>query len=176
MSGVAYTLTVDNAEILAGLARIRRVSDDLTPLMTDIGGELESSTVMRFTTNVAPDGTPWKARLKTQSNGLPILVMTTDLRDSIHAVVERDAVSIGSALVYAAVHQEGFHGEVVVSSHERHFTMVFGRRISGVTNVMPHSRQMNIPARKYLGMSVNDNDRVIETVGDHWARAARGAA
>lgn len=173
---IGYTLKVDDADALAVLTRMVAVGEDLRPVLSDIGGELEGSTVKRFISNVAPDGTPWKASLRAEKTGTPTLVLTSNLRDSIHYVVEPNAVSIGSALVYAAVHQAGFDGEVVVSNHERRFTMVFGRRISGVTNVMPHSRHMKMPARPYLGLSANDREAVVSIVGEHWARAARGGA
>lgn len=171
---VGLTLYVDDADILAGLRGLRAVASDLRPVLEDIGPELESSTVMRFVTNVAPDGTPWAPSAAATARGSQTLVDTTRLRDSIHYVLDGDAVEVGSNVVYAGVHQGGIDDEVVVSSHERRFTMVFGRRISGVTNVMPHSRRMNLPARPFLGISAGDGAAILDIIGDHLARAAGG--
>lgn len=161
---VAWTLTIDNDDVLGGLRRMREVGEDLRPVLTDIGAELEGSTVKRFTTNVAPDGTPWKASLRAEKTGTPTLVLSSNLRDSIHYVVEANAVSIGSNLIYAKVHQTG----AVITAHggALAFTLYGGSFVT--------VQSVKIPKREYLGMSANDNRVVPEIVGDHWARAARG--
>ncbi len=171
---VGFTLHVDDANILAGLRGLRHAVEDLSPALHEIGDELEQSTVMRFVTNIAPDGSPWAQSAAALKRGSPTLSDTTLLRNSIHYVLDGDAVEVGSALAYAGVHQGGIDEEVVVSSHERRFTMVFGRRISGVTNVMPHSRRMKLPARPFLGVSAGDGAAILDIIGDHLARAAGG--
>lgn len=163
---VALTLTIADAQILGGLTRMIAVGEDLRPVLADIGAELESSTVKRFISNVAPDGTPWKASLRAEKTGTPTLVMTSNLRDSIHYVVEPKAVSIGSALIYAKVHQVG--AVISAKGGALAFTLYGGQFIS--------VRSVTIPKRPYLGLSANDNQAVVSIVGDHWARAARGAA
>lgn len=171
---VGFTLHVDDADILAGLRGLRGVAQDPAPVLEDIGGELERSTVMRFVTNIAPDGTPWAQSAAALKRGTATLVEHRHLQDSIHYVLDGDAVEVGSNLAYAGVHQGGIDEEVVVSSHERRFTMVFGRPISGVTNVMPHSRRMNLPARPFLGLSAGDRATILDIIGDHLAHAAGG--
>lgn len=171
---IGFTLHVDDAEIVAGLDGLHHAVGDLSPALEDIGADLEQSTVMRFVTNIAPDGTPWAKSAAAIKRGSATLVEHRHLQDSIHFVLDGDAVEVGSNLVYAGVHQNGHEGEVVVSSHERHFTMVFGRRISGVTNVMPHSRQMNLPARPFLGISAEDGAGILDRIGEHLVRAQGG--
>ncbi|PHY20813.1 phage virion morphogenesis protein [Caulobacter sp. BP25] len=163
---LAYTLTIDHADVLAGLRRMRQVGEDLRPVLSDIGSELEGSTVKRFVTNVAPDGTPWKASLRAEKTGTPTLVLSAHLRDSIHHLVEANAVEVGSNLIYAKVHQTG----AVISAHGEAlaFTLYGGQFVT--------VRSVTLPKREYLGMSVNDNQAVVEIVGDHWARAAVGGA
>ena len=162
---VAFTLTIDNSEILGGLRRMRERAEDLRPALADIGAELESSTVKRFVSNVAPDGTPWKASLRAEKTGTPTLVLTSNLRDSIHYVVDENSVSIGSSLVYARIHQTG--GVISAKGGALSFTLYGGAFIS--------VRSVTIPKRSYLGMSDNDNQAVLDIIGDHLARAARGA-
>ncbi len=163
---VTYTLRVDNAEILSGLARMRHVSEDLRPVLTDIGAELESSTVKRFVTNIAPDGTPWKGSLRAEKTGTPTLVLTAHLRDSIHFLVEANAVEVGSNLIYAKVHQTG--AVISAKGGALAFTLYGGQFVT--------VKSVKLPKREYLGLSANDNRAVVEIVGDHWARAAAGAA
>jgi len=161
---IGFTLTVTDAAVLAGLSRMIAVGEDLRPVLSDIGGELEGSTVKRFISNVAPDGTPWKASLRAEKTGTPTLVLTSNLRDSIHYVVEPTAVSIGSALIYAKVHQTG--AVISAKGEALHFTLYGGAFVT--------VRSVKIPKRPYLGMSANDNQAVLSIVGEHWARAARG--
>jgi phage gpG-like protein len=78
---------------------------------------------------------------------------TGRLRASINTKVEREGNriigSVGTNVIYAAVHEFGFHGTVNVSS--------FTRTINGVTqNVSAHTRQMNMPQRSFLRSSLND--------------------
>lgn len=159
---VALTITVQDANVLAGLRKMKAVADDLGPVLANIGAELESSTVKRFVTNVAPDGVPWPRSARALATGRPTLVQFGDLRDSIHYVVDGDAVEVGSNLVYAGIHQMG--GTITAKGKALAFTLFNGAFV--------HTKSVTIPARPYLGMSSNDNAAVLDIVGEHLARAA----
>lgn len=145
MSG--YVLTFDFSDISSSLLALSRMGHDTRPLLEDVGGELETSTVMRFESNIAPDGTPWTPSQRALDTGSPTLVDSTRLRDSIHYEVFDDALELGSNVVYAAIHQAG--GEIEFS--------------------MGHTVEM--PERAFLGLSDNDNEAVLSIAGDHYARA-----
>lgn len=161
---VALTLLVDDDQILGGLRRMRGVVEDMKPVHADIGDELESSTVKRFVTNVAPDGTPWKASLRAEKTGTPTLKLHGHLQDSIHHVADNAGVSVGSALIYARIHQTG--GVIEAKGGALSFTLYGGAFVT--------VRSVKIPARPYLGLSDNDNRVLPEIIGEHLARAARG--
>ncbi|MCY1648180.1 phage virion morphogenesis protein [Caulobacter sp. SL161] len=162
---VALTITFDDLGVTSGLRRMQARADDLRPVLADIGAELESSTVKRFVTNVAPDGVPWPPSARAKEKPLTrTLVLTGDLRDSIHYVVESDAVEVGSALVYAGIHQVG--GTITAKGKALAFTLFNGAFVM--------TKSVTIPARPYLGMSANDNATVLDIVGQHMARAAVG--
>lgn len=161
---VAFTLTVDHLEVRGRLVRLRDRVSDLTPVLDDIGAELESSTLERFETNIAPDGTPWEPSKRGAETKTPTLVLDGDLRDSIHYVVEGDAVEVGSNLIYSAIHQTG--GTITAKGEALAFT-VFGGDMVLVQSV-------TIPKRAYLGMSANDNDAVLQILGEHLVRAGVG--
>lgn len=162
---VGLTITIQDADVLSGLRKMKAVADDLGPVLADIGAELESSTVKRFVTNLAPDGVPWPPSARAKATGRPTLVQFGDLRDSIHYVVEGDAVEVGSNLIYAGIHQVG--GTISAKGKALAFTLHNG------AFVMVQS--VTIPARPYLGLSLNDNAAVLDIVGEHLARAAVGA-
>lgn len=64
-------------------------------------------------------------------------------------------VAVGSfGIRYAAVHEFGFNGRVVVKSHTR-------TRDGKSFNVQPHERMMNIKARSYLRPAVTKNTTQI---------------
>jgi phage gpG-like protein len=168
---IGFVLTVDDVQIRAGLDRALRFVTDWDPFLDDVGAELESSTLERFDANVSPDGVPWVQSAAALSRGDPTLQDTRQMRDGIHYEKEATAVLVGSNAVQAAAYQNGYHGEVVVGAHSRHFTMVFGRHIEGDTVVMPHSRKMDVIARPFLGISANDDRAIHEILGDHLARA-----
>lgn len=148
MSGV--TITFDLEQMSLSLRALSRMGHDPGPLLEDIGGELETSTVLRFETNIAPDGTPWEPSQRALDTDSPTLVDTTRLRDSIHPEVFGSALELGSNVVYAAIHQGG--GEIEFS--------------------MGHTVEM--PERAYLGLSANDNETIFSIVGDHYYRAVGG--
>jgi len=84
-----------------------------------------------------------------------LISRTGRLRSSITSDVKRSGetieISQGTDVVYAPVHELGFHGMVTVPAHNRVVKKAFGRDI-GVTvaNVRSHQRLMNIRKRPFL--------------------------
>lgn len=138
MAGLAASLTtlgLDDA-----LARLGRLpAFRMAELADDAGAVLESAARGRFDTATAPDGTPWpawsEAYAATRGSHHGLLVGDGDLRDSIASHATGSEVRVGSALVYAAIHQLG--GEEV---------------------------GMAIPARAYLGLSDEDETDLRDLV------------
>jgi phage gpG-like protein len=64
----------------------------------------------------------------------------------------------GSRVPYAEVHEEGFRGSVDVRPHRRTMTQGFGPDSAYPQDVVVtrHTRQMDIPARPYLGPATED--------------------
>lgn len=168
MSGVGLTLTVQNDQVLAGLRSVEAFGQDPAELLARIGAYGESSTRERFSTNVAPDGTPWTPSQRALATGGVTLTLSGHLRDSINYQVDgSDAVEWGSNKVYAAIHQVGFEGDVNVPAHSRRFTMVFGRPLTGTAEVRAHTRHQVVPVRAYLGLSDADQTEVLAITADH---------
>lgn len=126
---------------------------------------------------------PWKKRSGDKStrrfgdggkiSGRAILVKSGNLRRSIYrtqATLSNGSVAItfGSTVPYAAVHNDGFKGAVSVAQHSRRlFTKVRTKMLTkkgqlrnktdklqkGVITVRAHTRYMNIPRRRFIGPS-----------------------
>ena len=117
-----------------------RLGGDLTPLMSAIGGVLESSTRERFESKRDPQGISWE-QLKPQTRDAKrtakgrlrggILVDRGDLRKSITYHATSQSVAVGTDRHYGRYHQEG----------TRH-----------------------MPTRPFLGLSVEDEGNILQIV------------
>lgn len=117
-----------------------RLGGDLTPLMSAIGGVLESSTRERFESKRDPQGISWE-QLKPQTRDAKrtdkgrlrggILVDRGGLRKSITYHATSQSVAVGTDRHYGRYHQEG----------TRH-----------------------MPARPFLGLSVEDEGNILQLV------------
>ena len=59
MAGTSVTLTVDDAQVKAALARLTQALGDLAPALRDVGESLLRATDQRYRAERGPDGTPW---------------------------------------------------------------------------------------------------------------------
>jgi len=85
-------------------------------------------------------------------------------------------ITIGSRVPYAEVHEEGFRGSVDVRPHRRTMTEGFGPDSLYPMDVVVtrHTRQMNIPARPYLGPALDDEtDTIRQIIADGVIKALR---
>lgn len=163
-------------EARQALAKLRESGAKLRPVMAVIAQDLENSTKLRFTDGRAPDGKPWlplsaatrfsrarkaaggKVYVKNRSRttaaftraylgGMQPLLDTGRLRNSITSRASNDFAEVGTATVYARIHQFG------------------GKAGRG--------RKVTIPARPFIGMSADDRALVVERLRAHLVSAAR---
>jgi phage virion morphogenesis protein len=126
-------------------------------LLHNIGVEMEAQTQERFDTRESPEGNPWKALAQKTlvyyaSKGLAarsILVGEGTLRDSVTSEVQGGAWAalVGATMEYAAVHQ--FGAEIKPKSAKALFVPGYGML-----------QKVNIPARPYLGVSIEDTKAI----------------
>lgn len=172
MAGASTPLdiTIDDAEIKAGLAQLAAKLNDLRPFFNDVGETLLNSTRNRFRSQTAPDGAAWKplspayAARKARNKG-KVLTLSGALRGTLVKQATADSLRIGTPLIYGAVHQfgaaKGSFGTVVarINAYSR-------RTKTGATTVRAHTRPMrvpwgDIPARPFLGLSVDDRQDLL---------------
>ncbi len=159
---------------LAALRRAAERAEDLTPLMDSIGMGLEASTIERFNeTSRGPDGTEWPPSAAATAAGRRTLVRRGHLRDSITHEADRRSVTVGTNVLYAAVHQFGIDKTVEVPAHKRTITQVYGRRLKDpkTISVKAHKRKMKLPARPFLGVSAEDEEMILGESTD-WLEGA----
>lgn len=166
MSGVALTFSFDDAGAGDAFGRLRAATENLRPVLEEIGQAVERSTRIRIgETSVSPAGQPWRPSRRVAEQGGLTLRLSGRLEDSISYRVEPDAVEVGSAVEYAAIHQ--FGGTITAKGKALRFRLAGG----GFVTV----KSVKIPARPYLGLSAADREEIPQIVTDAW-RAAGGLA
>jgi phage virion morphogenesis protein len=165
MGAVQLTLEIRDQAALEGLARLKAGLQARTGLLNTLGEYLTESTKQRIRGGgPAPDGTPWKPLQpltlelkKNKDHG--ILWDSGMLKDTLAFELEgEDAVAIGSMMVYARIHQLG--GTIKPKE---------GKKALRVPKV-GFRRSVNIPARPYLGVSVEDK-AILERKVQAWLKA-----
>jgi len=139
MGGTSFKLDWGGMDRMLGTAVTK--SRQGKAAMEEIGEMLTSSTVERFDTSTAPDGTPWPISQRAEKEGGKTLVDTGRLRGSIGYEASPDQVVVGSNLVYARIHQLG-----------------------GKTG---RGHAVTMPERPYLGISEDDIKEARAILADH---------
>ena len=168
MSGAAISLTfqVMDEEVQRAVQQLGRIMTNTRPLMHAIGVGLVGSTHQRFISQTDPDGQAWQTLnqdyASTKRNSR-ILTESGRLRDSINARASNDEVRVGSNVVYAAIHQLG--GTIRPKNGELLVFRIGDRLIK--------AKSVTLPARPYLGISVQDEAMIAETVFGFLERVTR---
>lgn len=124
---------------------------DLTPMYRSIGEELSRTTKRRFRDEVDPEGNRWAplaASTLARKKESKILTGKTKRLRAVAYRAERDRVAVGPTVIYGRIHQKGIGERTALSSKRR----------------MPA-----IPARPYIGLSVNDRAEIKSIAGDFLA-------
>lgn len=105
MSGV--TITVDTAPVAAYLRILAEKMDDMTPVMRAIGDVIVEQTDSAFESSKSPGGTGWTPSGRALTKSGQTLIDTARLRNSITRQATASGVTVGSGVIYAAIHQLG---------------------------------------------------------------------
>lgn len=142
--------------------------DNLEPLAERFGVYLESSTIERFDTETAPDGTPWQQSIRAREEGGQTLTDSSQLRSSIHADPANGSVRWGSNKIYARIHNDG--GTIKAKGGGKlKFNLPGGLGFVSVDSV-------TIPQRQFLGINAEDEAELINLAEEYAADVAGGLA
>lgn len=187
-------------EMAAKVEGLKKKLDSPGPLLKSIGVLLVSSTRRRFREGKAPSGRKWKplskVTLAARRGGTHPLLDKGMLRDSVNFQVSSDAVTIGTVLKQARVHQLGatirpkrakmlaipLKKEARARSPRdfpdlfvwRRFGKVFLARASTRGNLSLMyllKRSVKIPARAFIGISREDERDMTDIVHEFIARS-----
>lgn len=160
------TITFDSSRVSVALERLAERMSDHGPVLKAIGDALVESTKRRFDTGTSPDGNPWpenspvtmdlaekrrtgKSRIGGEKRyGNKPLLDTGTLKRTINYQVEGDTLYVGTDRF-----SEEWPGGAAV--------LQFGTTHAGRGNTI------TIPARPFLGISVEDENVIEKTVMDY---------
>jgi phage virion morphogenesis protein len=155
MSGIELTVDLKAFERIS--KQLQSLADfEREELLDDIGALGVSQTQRRIESEkTAPDGTKWKPNRR----GGSTLMLKGHLLTSIHHETSASETQWGSNLVYAAIHQTG--GTIKPKNKK------FLRFMAGNTAIFV--REVNMPARPYLGLSDANRDEIEDLIADYIA-------
>lgn len=174
MAGVSEGVTIE------GILRTQKVladlldrTEDLSPLMAQIGAYGEESTVHRFETQKGPDGKAWEKSARAKATGGATLDDSGRLKSSITWNAGRDYAEWGSNVIYAGAHQFGLDEVIPYVAHNRLIHQAFGRRLQfGVwQSVKAGSRNSNLPARPMFGINDEDDAEISDIISGYLSEA-----
>lgn len=149
MTGLAYTVKIENAELEKNLDLLFDKFGDLEPFHKSVGEYMLGSIQENFENESAPDGTKWQflspvttaSRLRRHGNAqITILRESGRLAGSFNYEAGSEQVEIGTPIVYAAIH---------------HFGGQAGR-----------NKSVTIPERPILGVGLDDEIEINEIAKD----------
>ncbi|MCL9999242.1 MAG: phage virion morphogenesis protein [Erythrobacter sp.] len=145
----------------AALGGLLRGIDNLEPLMERFGVYLESSTIERFDTETAPDGSAWEQSIRAKEEGGQTLTDSSQLRSSIHAEPANGSVRWGSNKIYARMMNDG--GTIRAKGGGKlTFQLPGGLGFRSVDEV-------TIPARPFLGINAEDEAELLTLTEEYAA-------
>ncbi|MEO6217758.1 MAG: phage virion morphogenesis protein [Sphingomonas sp.] len=172
MSGASFDIRVDGLrQVERELAMLSAKFGDLSPLMDNIGAAFESDTADNFAGEHDPDGVPWKPSQRVVDHGGKTLQYpgSSRLKLSVTHTFTSHSTEVGTNVVYARRHNDGFHGTEQIASHKRVMREVFGVRLAEPIEVTvgAFSRKGNTPKRTFLGLSAGMIDEIAGLTADY---------
>jgi len=146
MSSVKFTFDVKDLASRLERAGPKAIKDTLR----SCGNLALRSTHERFRQEIDPDGIPWKPHVL-PSKSYRILWKEGDLFKSIVATFSKTKVVIGTALVYAGVHQRGAKLAVTPKQSVWMWANLFNKQGNPF-----RFKTIRIPKRTFLGFSEDD--------------------
>ncbi len=163
MAGIALKTEIRDQVTSDALDQIVRNMGSLRPALLEIGEHLQGSVEERFRTETDPEGNPWEPLTEfTKANKRNNQILTesggSGLRGSIHYQAGNHSLEQGTNKIYGAIHQLG--GTIRA---RRAPALAIGRSGGEFALV----KQVEIPARPYLGVSDSDRQAIDAILTRH---------
>lgn len=181
------TIKLNDSGVRAALEKLRMglpLGGSMLPAMQNMGRVLKTGAQLRFRSTSRPDGAAWEKSFRAKHEGGQTLSLSRRLRNSITYTATGSSATVGTNVVYAAIHQFGgtvraknaqflsipvtpaaraagsprnMAGLHVAQTLKGQFILVNDK---GVTQFLLR-KQVTIPARPFLGVSAGDRVELI---------------
>ena len=181
------TIKLNDSGVRAALEKLRLglpLGGSMLPAMQNMGRVLMTGAQLRFRSTSGPDGAAWEKSFRAKHEGGQTLSLSRRLRNSITYKATGSSATVGTPVVYAAIHQFGgtvraknaqflsipvtpaaraagsprnMAGLHVAQTLKGQFILVNDK---GVTQYLLR-KQVTIPARPFLGVSAGDRVELI---------------
>ena len=173
MAGLQLTASADD-EATKVLFQIAQRMGKGKDLMTAVGQSLLSSTIRRFSTQTAPDGSPWaplsKSTLKKRGPNAKALLASGRLRQSMTFAASSSQVAVGTNLIYARIQFLGGtieQAERTTTIYRSTKDLARGKsrfvkksKSDFATDHTVGAHSITIPGRQALGVSASDESTI----------------
>ncbi|AGW14124.1 phage virion morphogenesis protein [Megalodesulfovibrio gigas] len=167
---VETVIVIDSHPVDALLRRLRDGLQDTAPAFKEVGQELVDISMEAFRRQADPaNGDPWEPSGRAQAENGQTLIDTGRLRASITARSKHLEVSVGSNVVYAAIHQTGGRTKPHVI-RPRYKKALWWPGAAGPRKKVNHPGSV-VPPRPYLGVGAEDWDEISDILTHHLERA-----
>ena len=147
-------------KITEWLNRVLKQAGDHSKLMHNIGSILEFNTKQRINTGIGTDDKPWQKKKKKKMQGGTTLRDTSRLYNSIKYTVLDGGkrVIVGTNVFYAPV----MHFGATIKAKSGKY-LKFKTTMGGWAQI----QSVIIPARPFLGMSIDDSQEVLFEIEEY---------
>ncbi|UNT60700.1 phage virion morphogenesis protein [Acinetobacter towneri] len=152
----AITIKADSSPIEAILTRLNQFDADKSKLFDEIGSGLVFSVQDRFFTGRDVDGNPWKMSWRARLQGGQTLRDTGRLMNSYTHNVLSNGVEVGTNVEYAPYLH---YGATILPKNGQYITFAVAGQYRKV-------KQSVLPPRTQLGINANDEEMVLDIVGN----------
>lgn len=144
---IKIQIEIDDSKVTQMLQRLIDAAQNPRPALLEVGEDLTESTKRRFETQTAPDGSRWKRNspvtIKRKGRDQPLTGRGTLMDQINYQITGNDTLDVGSPTIYAAMQQFG--------GAKSEFPNLWG----------------DIPARPFIGVSVDDEQSILNTFIDY---------
>lgn len=152
---IAVRITTRSSGLLGVLSRLALDPDDKSDLLDVIGINMVENTRLRFSDQVAPDGTAWEPSLRAINEGGDTLRDKGVLLNSITHAQDANGVEWGTNVPYALPLHFGATIHAVNGPYLKF-------KVPG--GAWAQKAEVTIPARPFLGMDSDDEQLVIDII------------
>lgn len=190
---VDVRIKLAGGEVAAALDKLRLglpLGGNMSPAMRNMARVLKTAAQLRFRAQKGPDGTAWKPSFRAREEGGQTLSLSRRLRNSISGSATPTTATVGTNVIYAAIHQfggvirakKGPFLAIPVTPAARNagsptrmpglkvWQTLKGQFVMGDDKGTVHfllRRQVTMPERPFLGASAADKTELVRVVQDH---------